>query len=223
MPSTSTRRCGPSSASSTRCNCVTHVQAACTTAAAARRTTHAKCVPRASVGPRLDCCRERVTVPCERDSEGGSLSRGRTATRKCRPGLLGGAPGVLIALWRRSSRRRGRPREPPCLDRGTARGGGRAHNTPSSEMFSLLVRLCALAPSTLSAPSEFCGALWAFCIRCWGRHAGPGRAAANLLGAPRSGRRRTRPSAISSGPRRRGLPRGRPGPGRPRRRSAGRR
>ena len=60
------------------------------------------------------------------------------------------------------------------------------HATPSSEMFSLLVRLCALAPSTLSAPSEFCGALWAFCIRCLGAaDAGgsAGRAAANLLGA----------------------------------------
>lgn len=57
---------------------------------------------------------------------------------------------------------------------------------PSPEMFSFLLRLCALSPATLASPPEFCNALWELGIRLLGSSdagGAAGRAAANLVGA----------------------------------------
>ena len=93
--------------------------------------------------------------------------------------------GVIGSSGEGRRRLRGARRGAAFIDRGQRVVAAAArHNTPSSEMFSLLVRLCALAPSTLSAPSV-CGALWAFCIDVWVPPTPAGRGAA----APEPARR----------------------------------
>ena len=158
------------------------------------------------------------------DTEGGSLSRGRTTTRQCRPRLLGGARlGVVIGSSGEGRRRlRGARRGRRALiDRRAARRRGRG-----ATQHAFIGNVFAARAALRAGSVDVIGALGVLRRALGVLHQVPGRRRRRRVRGPRRGEpaRRPReagdagrgPPKSARGPRRRGLPRGDPGPRRAR-------